>query len=163
MLVLQFHETLHWVMSKFSDRTDNNPLGRILTSRHTTADMGKLADLSDFNYIIEYRSGKSNAAADASIIMVWAFLQMYVVAKITSEALDCSEYITVEDINSDASCLSQSLSLQELQDENPHISSQRNLISMIEKPKPSDMKSLSTLVRRMTKHWDQYNCECCIV
>ena len=33
--------------------------------KHTAADPGKLADLSDFNFEIEYRSGRSNAAADA--------------------------------------------------------------------------------------------------
>ena len=37
----------------------------MMTTKNTAADMGKLADLSDFNFRIEYRSGKSNLAADA--------------------------------------------------------------------------------------------------
>ena len=65
--------SLHWaVTKKFRDylygssfivRTDSHPLSRILTSKTTAADMSKLADLSDFNFSIEYRSGKSNTAA----------------------------------------------------------------------------------------------------
>lgn len=65
----------HWaITSKFRDylygasfhvKTDNHPLSRILVSKQTAADMSKLADLSDFNFTIEYRSGRSNIAADA--------------------------------------------------------------------------------------------------
>ncbi len=67
--------SLHWAITKkfrdylygssFLVRTDCHPLSRILTSKPTAADMSKLADLSDFNFTIEYRSGKSNSAADA--------------------------------------------------------------------------------------------------
>ena len=66
---------LHWAVTrKFRDylygsefiiKTDNHPLSRMMTTKKTAADMGKLADLSDFNFRIEYRSGKSNLAADA--------------------------------------------------------------------------------------------------
>jgi transposase InsO family protein len=66
---------LHWATtkkfrdylygSKFTILTDNNPLSRILTSKQTAADMGKLADLADFNFTVQYRSGKTNTAADA--------------------------------------------------------------------------------------------------
>jgi len=65
----------HWAITKkfrdylygssFHVKTDNHPLSRILTSKQTAADMSKLADLSDFNFTIEYRSGRSNVAADA--------------------------------------------------------------------------------------------------
>jgi transposase InsO family protein len=66
---------LHWAVTKkfrdylygsqFTILTDNNPLSRILTSKQTAADMGKLADLADFNFTVQYRSGKTNKAADA--------------------------------------------------------------------------------------------------
>jgi hypothetical protein len=67
--------SLHWaVTKKFKDylygsnfivKTDSHPLSKVLTSKQTAADMGKLADLADFNFSIEYRSGLSNTAADA--------------------------------------------------------------------------------------------------
>ena len=66
---------LHWAVtkkfreylygSKFRILTDSHPLSRIMKSKQTAADLSKLADLSDFNFDIEYRSGRSNAAADA--------------------------------------------------------------------------------------------------
>ena len=66
---------LHWAVtqkfreylygSNFKILTDNHPLSRIMKSKQTAADLSKLADLSDFNFEIEYRSGRSNAAADA--------------------------------------------------------------------------------------------------
>ena len=36
-----------------------------MTTKKTAADMGRLAELSDFNFRIEYRSEKSNLAGDA--------------------------------------------------------------------------------------------------
>jgi len=33
--------------------------------KQTAANLSKLADLCDFNFAIEYRPGRSNAAADA--------------------------------------------------------------------------------------------------
>ena len=51
--------------SKFRILTDSHPLSRIMKSKQTAADLSKLADLSDFNFDIEYRSGRSDAAADA--------------------------------------------------------------------------------------------------
>ena len=66
---------LHWAVtkkfreylygSKFRILTYSHPLSRIKKSKQTAADLSKLADLSDFNFDIEYRSGRSNAAADA--------------------------------------------------------------------------------------------------
>ena len=66
---------LHWATTKkfrdylygsvFTILTDNNPLSKILTSKQTAADMGKLADLADYNFTLQYRSGKMNKAADA--------------------------------------------------------------------------------------------------
>jgi len=51
--------------SKFKILTDNYPLSRIMKSKQTAADLSKLADLSDFNFEIEYRSVRSNDATDA--------------------------------------------------------------------------------------------------
>jgi hypothetical protein len=66
---------LHWAITKkfrdilygseFVVLTDNNPLSRILSTKQTAADMGKLADLSDYNFQIQYKSGRNNQAADA--------------------------------------------------------------------------------------------------
>ncbi len=66
---------LHWAItkkfrdylygSKFVVKTDNNPLSKILSSKQTAANMGKIADLADFTFDIEYRTGKTNQAADA--------------------------------------------------------------------------------------------------
>ena len=68
-------QALHWaVTQKFKDylygsraiiKTDNHPLSRIRVAKKTAADMGKLAELADYNFDIEYRSGASNKAADA--------------------------------------------------------------------------------------------------
>ena len=68
-------QALHWAVSikfrdylygsKFMVKTDSHPLSKVLTSKKTAADMSKLAELADFNFEIEYRSGKSNTAADA--------------------------------------------------------------------------------------------------
>jgi len=35
-----------------------------MKSKQTAADISKLADLADFNFQTEYRSGRSNAVAD---------------------------------------------------------------------------------------------------
>ncbi len=45
--------------------TDNSPLSRMLTAKQTTADMSKLADLTNFSYTLHHHSGKLNSAADA--------------------------------------------------------------------------------------------------
>jgi transposase InsO family protein len=68
-------QALHWAVtqklkdylygSRFIIKTDNHPLSKIKTAKKTAADMGKLADLADFDFDIEYRSGVSNKAADA--------------------------------------------------------------------------------------------------
>ncbi len=66
---------LHWaVTKKFKDilygsefviLTDNSPLSKIMTAKQTAADMGKLADLANYKFLVQYRSGKTNRAADA--------------------------------------------------------------------------------------------------
>ena len=66
---------LHWaVTSKFKDylygskfliRTDSHPLSRMKSSKQTAADMSKLAELADYDFELQYRTGKSNVAADA--------------------------------------------------------------------------------------------------
>ena len=66
---------LHWAITKkfrdylygteFVVKTDNHPLSKMMTAKQTAADMGKLAELADFNFTIEYKSGKTNRAADA--------------------------------------------------------------------------------------------------
>ena len=61
----KFRDYLYGTSSPFLVKTDSHPFSRILTTKHTAADMSKLADLSDFNFTIEYRSGKTNTIADA--------------------------------------------------------------------------------------------------
>ena len=66
---------LHWAVTyKFRDYlygsqfivlTDSHPLSRILKAKTTAADASKLAELADFHFEIQFRSGKSNVAADA--------------------------------------------------------------------------------------------------
>ena len=66
---------LHWAVtrkfceylygSQFLILTDSHPLSRILQAKQTAADSSKLAELSDFQFEIKYRSGKTNVAADA--------------------------------------------------------------------------------------------------
>ena len=68
---------LHWAITKkFKDylygskhqfvvRTDNHPLSKMMTTKQTAADMGKLSELADYNFRLEYKSGKANLAADA--------------------------------------------------------------------------------------------------
>ena len=55
---------LHWAItrkfkdylygSKFTVKTDNHPLTKILTAKKTAADMSKLADLSEYDFVLDY-------------------------------------------------------------------------------------------------------------
>ena len=77
-------------------------------------------------------------------------------ANISSGASDFPASITVQEIIADAYTLSPSLSLQNLQkfqEEDPHISSLRSILSRKDQPEPSDMKSIPTLVRWMRTDW----------
>lgn len=71
---LEFN-ALHWAVckkfndyligSKFKVITDSNPLSKVLAAKRTAADMGKLADLAQYDFEITYRSAHNNAAADS--------------------------------------------------------------------------------------------------
>ncbi len=61
----KFKDYLYGAKHQFLVLTDNHPLSRMLKAKQTAADMGKLADLADYNFKLEYKSGKTNIAADA--------------------------------------------------------------------------------------------------
>jgi len=61
----KFKDYLYGAKHQFIVRTDNHPLSRMLSTKQTAADMGKIADLADYNFQLEYKSGRTNLAADA--------------------------------------------------------------------------------------------------
>lgn len=177
---------LHWaVTSKFRDylygaqfiiRTDNNPLSRILSSKQTAADMGKLADLSDYNFQIEYRSGKSNKAADAlsrnpvqdeivsqdqlvgfvQSTQEIAFIPDELVASIGLKAIDSPEEIYLQEVSNLFSCYSLQ-DLSKLQLDDPYISKLIKFLEQTQKPSPKQIQHEHSDVKCMLKYWDQLN------
>ena len=65
----QFHEYLY--RNTFHVYTDNNPLTYVLTTAKLDAMGHRRIDLANYNFHINYKSGKSNVEADALSRIVW--------------------------------------------------------------------------------------------
>jgi hypothetical protein len=94
--------------SKFTAKTDNNPLTYVLTTAKLDATGHRwLAELSAYDFTIEYFAGKSNVAADAlSRIPTQTSLISEDVVKAISNSLTCHNLTLVESLstNFDITC-----------------------------------------------------------
>ena len=145
--------------------TDNNPLSKILTAKQTAADMGKLADLADYRFIVQYRSGRTNRAADAlsrnpveEIVCqdqldsylddnIGLSLQSALVVEISQELLQCESFLLQEQTSLMPTYSLQDISQLQLADSN--IANIRKYLDGNTKPNSRDV---STTVLR---HWKQ--------
>ena len=168
---------LHWaVTKKFRDYlygsdfvilTDNNPLSKILTAKHTAADMSKLADLADYKFVVQYRSGRTNRGADAlsrnpvEEIMCRDQLLQYIdckfglslpsdlVAEISHDIL-CSDVIVVEEQTK----VMPNFSLQDMD----HLQCTDSTIIRIRKCLDENTKPNSRDVNpSVLRHWKQFH------
>ena len=65
----KFHPYL--LGSQFTVYTDNNPLSYIQTSKLGATELRWVAQLAQFDFSIKYRSGRTNASADALSRKTW--------------------------------------------------------------------------------------------
>ena len=176
----KFKDYLYGAKQQFIVRTDNHPLSRMMQSKQTTADMGKLAELADYNFIIEYKPGKTNLAADAlsrnpvtptdDIENIQEEIVQYLAEQEGNTAIpdeviaEVEPEISMHKIQSfinqiqttsmnNSTC---NISLKNQQEEDPHISKIVNFIGKGEKPKYKDYKHESKFVRRCLSSWSSF-------
>ena len=106
----------------FTVLTDNNPLSHLMNSKKSVAEMGWLADLAQFDFTIQYRSGKSNVSAD------W----------LSRHAMDDGSELPVEEVNA---VISESLSCTEMPDP---------LVSVMSKSCSIDVDNIDELCNNST-------------
>ena len=191
--------SLHWaVTKKFKDylygsnfivKTDSHPLSKILTSKQTAADMGKLADLADFNFSIEYRSGLSNTAADAlsrnpidstddsdtdeddHTINTQQELQAYIneitntvslPSNLVSTMAECKQVLgQSKSSDTNISCVPDIPvnNLVQLQTDDPHIARILKFVSSQKKPPQTEYEKDVVQVKKLMSKWDQLHVE----
>lgn len=177
---------LHWAVthkfkdylygSKFTIKTDNHPLSRIKTAKRTVADASKLAELADYDFDIEYRSGVSNKAADAlsrnpaddddyeiESITTSEELLLHICSEQSSEVLPGTlikgilESPSRVDINIDELALTSipDISIDDLirlQEDDPAIS---KVLKMVGTDVRSSCKNQSSVVKKLLSKWYQ--------
>ena len=168
---------LHWAVtqkfrhylygSDFTIFTDNNPLSKILTAKQTAADMSKLADLSDFNFQLQYKPGRVNKAADAlsrnpihedvtsqnQLVefvhdnSACACLPDELVVNVAEQNLDCMEVVS-QGQNIGFMCSYSLQDMKNMQDKDTLIAKLKKAVETKEKPKD--------LPHSILKHWVQF-------
>ena len=79
--------------SQFTVYTDNNPLSYIQTSKLGATELRWVAQLAQFDFSIKYRSGRTNASADALSRKTWHREPVVAVVETNSVAVEMTELV----------------------------------------------------------------------
>ena len=79
--------------SQFTVYTDNNPLSYIQTSKLGATELRWVAQLAQFDFSIKYRSGRTNASADALSRKTWHGEPVVAVVETNSVAVELTELV----------------------------------------------------------------------
>jgi len=171
----KFKDYLYGAKHEFIVRTDNHPLSRMMEAKQTAADMGKLADLTDYNFKLEYKSGKANLAADAlSRNPVNAdpaeHCQAEIIAYISEHNANTeipdeiivqlksdtdNVHTSLNEIHVSSTNIYQETDLQKLQQEDPYVSKVLTLMEVGKEPKYKDYRLEHNNVKKCLTHWNQ--------
>ena len=154
-----------------------------MKSKQTAADISKLADLADFNFQTEYRSGRSNAAADAlsrnvsgseieddgtctitTQQQLLTFIQKVdntsempeiLISSITKSQETDEPLAVVQEMNINIVPEIPNTDIQKLQEDNPHISKIIHFVSQKHVPNSRQCKVKPLPIRKLVSKFNQ--------
>ena len=148
--------------SSFKVETDNNPLTYVLTSAKVDATGHRwLAELSCYNFTIEYRSGKLNSDADGlscRYIFNDELKAVFQAAMISTPLIDCvSDTVAPHVASAEVQCTGDfsSVNWAVEQSKDPAIARVLTLLSTGFRPSGGCIKSEPTEVQRYFREWNR--------
>ena len=136
----------------FTVLTDNNPLSHVMEGKKTVAEMSWLSELAEYNFTIQYRSGKSNRSADAlsrhpvteETVLPEQLRSVLIEESSTRNSLKSEDFIST-----------QRPDLQEEQAKDSDIQTLSDLVRKGNFPSTTEKKLLNPRVQKMLRKWKQ--------
>ena len=173
----KFRDYLYGARHKFIVKTDNHPLTRMLQSKNTAADMGKLAELAEFDFELEHKSGQSNLAADAlsrnpipndTHSSMQQNITAYIceqegssnipddiISKLDSDTQSTKLRHLLHEVSNDTIASYSDTDIQQMQSDDPFTSRIIHYLQKPEKPEYKDYNKEHKDVKTCLKHWKQ--------